>query len=44
MAPVTRELLTVLTAEDICLNDVPENVWHQLGDDSPALPGPLPTM
>ncbi len=31
-APVTRELLTVLTDEDITLCDVPDGVWQQLDD------------
>ena len=32
VTPVTRELLTVLTADDIDLNDVPASVWEHLDD------------
>jgi tellurite resistance protein/adenylate kinase family enzyme len=34
VTPVTRELLTVLTADDIDLNDVPAGIWKHLDDNS----------
>ncbi len=33
IAPITRELLTVLTIDDICLDKVPSDIWQQLDDD-----------
>lgn len=33
LAPITRELLTVLTAEDIRVKNVPEHVWQKLDDE-----------
>jgi hypothetical protein len=35
LVPVTRELLTVLTADDIALEKVPEEIWRQLDQDGP---------